>query len=294
MFLVFSNYYLGLFTLPEWRKTNGGIPANHNHTFGFVSIGSANVIVSSSFCDPLEPGIHDLLYFQCIKLILRLEPSLFQVSTLQALSAGLLEGIYPIGLLKKHGDFGLGTYAGINGEMIVLDGHYYHAYADGHVEEADDSELTPFAVVVAFKAQSSFNITTPSSLAELSTLIASIVPTDNFFYAIKLHGHFSSVTTRAIPFMNRPYPTLTEALEFQVVVTSGNLDGTAVVIRGPQYTANLNVAGDHFHFISDDHHFGGHALSLTMAEGTLEVQQIRKFTVWLPDSQDFREGDLPK
>lgn len=128
---------------------------------------------------------------------------MFQVSTLQVLSAGLLEGTYPIGELKKHGDFGLGTYEGFNGEMIVLDGHFYHAYADGHVEEAGDDELSPFAAVVPFISESSYNITVTSTQAELNTFIASIIPSDNFFYAIKLHGHFSSVTTRAIPLLSR-------------------------------------------------------------------------------------------
>jgi len=30
---------------------------------------------------------------------------------------------------------------GIDGEMIVLDGHFYHARSDGSVEESRDSEL---------------------------------------------------------------------------------------------------------------------------------------------------------
>lgn len=77
-----------------------------------------------------------------------------------------------------------------------------------------------------------------------------------------------------------------------MIVTKEDIEGTAVILRGPQYTANLNAVGDHFHYISDDGQFGGHALNLTVTEGVLEVQQIRKFEVWLPDSEDFKEAEL--
>lgn len=75
------------------------------------------------------------------------EANLFQVSTLGALEAAVLEGAYPIGLLTYQGNFGVGHYVGLGGELIALDGHFYYAYSTGLVEEAQDSELVPFAVV---------------------------------------------------------------------------------------------------------------------------------------------------
>ena len=44
---------------------------------------------------------------------------------------------YSIGRLKQHGDFGLGTFEGIDGEMTVLDGHFYHFRSDGIVTEEE-------------------------------------------------------------------------------------------------------------------------------------------------------------
>src|SRR4051794_28699081 len=61
---------------------------------------------------------------------------LFQVSTLDALLQGIYNGSYTVGQLKQQGDFGLGAYQGIDGEMIVLNGHYYHMRANGVVSEA--------------------------------------------------------------------------------------------------------------------------------------------------------------
>src|SRR5947209_6927470 len=50
---------------------------------------------------------------------------LFQVSTLDALLQGIYNGSFTVGQLKQQGDFGLGTYEGLDGEMIAVNGHYY-------------------------------------------------------------------------------------------------------------------------------------------------------------------------
>jgi hypothetical protein len=47
----------------------------------------------------------------------------------------------------EHGDFGLGTFDRLDGEMVVLDGVVYQVAADGSVHVANDSARTPFAGV---------------------------------------------------------------------------------------------------------------------------------------------------
>src|SRR6266853_3459774 len=76
---------------------------------------------------------------------------LFQVSTLDALSLGIYDSSFSIGQLRQHGDFGVGTYEGLDGEMVALDGHFYHVRSDGTVSESGEDEKTPFAVVTKFK-----------------------------------------------------------------------------------------------------------------------------------------------
>jgi hypothetical protein len=49
----------------------------------------------------------------------------FQVSTLGTLGIGLYEGSLPIGDLLQHGDFGLGTFDALDGEMVVVDGQVF-------------------------------------------------------------------------------------------------------------------------------------------------------------------------
>ena len=53
------------------------------------------------------------------------DKTVFQTSTVDALMEGASEGDMTMGELKTHGDFGLGTFDGLDGEMIELDGKVY-------------------------------------------------------------------------------------------------------------------------------------------------------------------------
>src|SRR5262245_29986435 len=76
--------------------------------------------------------------------------TLFQVSTTGALVEGVYKGAITIGELKSHGDFGLGTFEGLDGEMVAVDGHFYQVHSDGRVTEPAGAALVPFAVVTTF------------------------------------------------------------------------------------------------------------------------------------------------
>src|SRR5512136_1450849 len=75
---------------------------------------------------------------------------LYQVSTIDALMQGVFDGVQPVGEIRKRGDFGIGTFDALDGEMIVLEGVVYQAKADGHIYTAADSQTTPFATVTFF------------------------------------------------------------------------------------------------------------------------------------------------
>src|SRR5271156_5910169 len=77
--------------------------------------------------------------------------TLFQVSTSTALVQGVYDGVVRIGELKEHGDFGIGTFDGLDGEMVALDGRFYQVHGSGEVSEPGDDAKVPFAVVTAFR-----------------------------------------------------------------------------------------------------------------------------------------------
>ena len=62
------------------------------------------------------------------------------------------------------------------------------------------------------------------------------------------------------------YVPLSQLIPTQSLFTYSNVVGTAVDIRCPAYVSGVNQAGHHYHFVSDDHKGGGHALSFTTGE----------------------------
>src|SRR5437588_12918184 len=78
------------------------------------------------------------------------EHELFQASTVQALLGGAYDGDVTIGQLLEHGDLGLGTLNGLDGELIVLEGQAWKAELDCTLTRPPHTARTPYAVVAQF------------------------------------------------------------------------------------------------------------------------------------------------
>lgn len=213
------------------------------------------------------------------------QDTLFQTSTLSKLSAGQFDGTLTIAELKTHGDFGLGTYNALDGEMVVLDGQVYQVREDGVATIADDATQTPFAAVTRFSTDQTINISAPVDCPQLQAAIDAGLPTLDAPYAIKVSGEFSALKVRAPHKASAPYPTLAEALADQLLFESQNVSGTLVGFRLPDYLAGANAAGYHFHFISDDKDAGGHLLECQAEALTVEIDTIDDLYIQLPPTQ---------
>lgn len=211
--------------------------------------------------------------------------TLFQSGTLSALNVGDFEGDYPMRDLKRHGDFGLGTFNALDGEMIVLDGEIYQARDDGIAYVADDLTLTPFAAITYFEADQSLTITDSLDCAQLQAQIDAALPALDAPYAIKVSGAFATLQVRAPQLQHAPYPTLTDALADQILFDSENIDGTLVGFRLPDYLAGANATGYHFHFISDDKQHGGHVLACQTSTVTVDIDTITRIYLDVTPSQ---------
>ena len=89
----------------------------------------------------------------CLSLIFTATAeSIYQVALLQSLAQGYFDGSITVADLKEHGDTGIGTFDGLNGEMIVLEGVVYQATGDGSVVVPADDETVPFSNVTFFEA----------------------------------------------------------------------------------------------------------------------------------------------
>jgi acetolactate decarboxylase len=219
--------------------------------------------------------------------------TLYQVSTIDALQQGVFDGIQPVGELRQHGDFGIGTFDALDGEMIVLEGIVYQAKADGSVQVVPDNLTTPFATVTYFENDFAIATEEPMNFSAFTIEMTDRLPTKNMVYAVRMHGTFPSMKVRAIPAQEKPYPTLSEAAENQSVYTYTNTTGSVVGSYTPVFFEGLNVVGYHLHFISDDRQTGGHILDFTVPEDTaVEYDITPEFTMILPTSGDFTEVDL--
>lgn len=196
---------------------------------------------------------------------------LYQISTLEALFEGRYDGVRDVGDLMAHGDSGLGTFEGLDGEMIVYDGTCYQVTSDGVVQVAPNDLGVPFACVGYMEVDLSFDVNTSMNMSELHSYISERLPSNDTFYIIEIQGHFNNVLARSVPKQVKPYPPLEDVIKNQTKFTYSDINGTIVGIWCPPYIGEMNAAGFHFHFISDDRTMGGHLLNCEIASGTVSL-----------------------
>lgn len=259
------------------------------------------------FSHPVESEIVVKFLFNLIASALALcvaspasaDPALFVYSTIDALLAGAYEGDLTVKELGTKGNFGMGTYNRLDGEMVLLNGVFYHVRADGTVSVADPRTKVPLAFVLPFTADAARGFTVdeaapPKPLADLEANIDKQLPNKNLFYGVKVAGRFAGMSTRAIAAQVRPYKPLAEVVKTQNVFTRAAVAGTLVGIRSPAFSKGISQPGWHWHFVSDDTSFGGHVLAASVVAGSVAIAQVDDVTLKLPTSGDFANADQTK
>lgn len=215
--------------------------------------------------------------------------TVFQVSTSGALVAGVYDREVSVQAILQHGDFGLGTFANLDGEMVVVDGQVYQVKGSGKVMEASADTGAPFAVVTWFEPETDVSISPVASLKDLQARCDDFRQSGNIFYAIRLDG----VRTRAV---NAPEPgtRLIDAAKAQSEFAFADIEGTLVGLWSPGFSSAFSVAGYHFHFLSADRQHGGHLLDVAADGLRLRVEALTDFHLALPESEAFLKADLSK
>ena len=219
--------------------------------------------------------------------------TLFQVSTSTALVEGIYKGAVTIAQLRQHGDFGLGTFEGLDGEMVALDGHFYQVRSDGKVRIAADSDLSPFAVVTHFRAEKTLDVAKCSDFGFLTAQLDKLRTSNNVFYAIRVDGTFDFIHTRAMCKSEEGTP-LAVAAAHQPEFRFNNVKGTMAGFWSPEYVKTIEVPGYHLHFISDDRTCGGHLLECSGRDLAIKIEQVSDLQVALPGNEEFLRADLTR
>ena len=217
---------------------------------------------------------------------------IFQTSTMAALLDGVYEGNVSIRELLGHGDFGLGTFNSLDGEMLVLDGVCYQLRGDGSATVADLDELTPFAAVTWFHPDHTIDVSEPCDRAGLKTLIDESLDSTNLMVAVRVAGEFAMMRTRTVTKQQRPYRTFTLATHDQREVTFADVTGTLAGFRMPDYEQGISVAGYHSHFVDEDRHHGGHALDYRLIRGTVDISVRSELHLSLQRTPQFLRANL--
>lgn len=219
--------------------------------------------------------------------------TLFQVSTTGALVEGIYDGVVSVATLKEHGDFGLGTFADLNGEMVAIGGHVFQARPDGMVVRAPDDALVPFAVVTHFRPERIATIAPCDSFVALEEKLDAMRDTANLFFAFRVDGAFDFVKMR-IACKAAPDTKLVDATAHQAEFEYRNIEGTLVGFWTPQYARTVNVAGYHLHFLSKDRTIAGHLLDCRAQTLQAQLQHEADFRIAIPETVHFLKADLTR
>lgn len=236
----------------------------------------ACLLVTISGCSPQRPQKQD---------------AVFQASVMTALSAGVFDGSLTCAGLLDHGNFGLGTFNDLDGEMILLGGQLYQVKVDGSLIKPQKDLKIPFATVTFFHPDSTVAFER-SDYAQIRSYLDKMLVHANIIYAIRIDGTFSSVTVRSVPPQSQPYPDLATAISQQQIFKFSNVTGTMLGFWFPDYAKNFNAAGYHFHFIDKEHRIGGHLLDAQLLRGTVSIDRNTELVVSLPQTANFNNADL--
>ena len=212
--------------------------------------------------------------------------ALYMSSPINALLEGFYRDDITIDLLKTKGDFGIGTFNNLDGEMIALDGRFFQLDLDGDARPVDGGMKTPFSTVCRFAPMLTEEVPAPLTHEEFTEKLKTILPSDNMFYALHLVGRFRTVTTRSVP-RTENYRPLSEATDHQKLRHFEKVDGHLVGFYTPSFVPSVNVPGYHFHFIDSAFTAGGHLLKCEPEHLDIRMQIFFSMELTLPKTLDY-------
>ncbi len=219
---------------------------------------------------------------------------LFQISTINFLLDGVYDGDMTFGELKKKGDFGIGTFNNLDGEMVELDGNIYQIRSDGVAYPVNDSMMTPFSAVTFFESDKKYSVDRVMNYSETTKYLDEMLPTKNIIYALRMNGTLDYIKTRSVPRQIKPYPKLIEVTKTQPTFEFHNVAGTIIGFRVPDYMSGVNVPGYHLHFLTGDGKAGGHVLEWQLTNASFDIDYTYDFAMQLPKNEDYYKLDSSK
>jgi acetolactate decarboxylase len=211
---------------------------------------------------------------------------LHQIAPAAPLIQGAYDGHMSYAEVKQYGDFGLGTFDKIDGEMVALNGNFYQIKSDGTISEPLPTQTTPYASVHFFHTDTTHKISKTEDFDALKATLSALIEHKNLVYGIKIAATCTAITLRSPKTQTKPYPPLKDVIHDQSIFEKKDITGTLVGYYIPAYLGEVIVPGFHLHFISDDKNSGGHVLALKIKHGTVMLDELADVQIHL-----FGDGD---
>jgi acetolactate decarboxylase len=219
---------------------------------------------------------------------------LFQTGMLSSLLQCHYVGDTNLKELAKKGNFGIGTFNALDGELLLLDGKFYQTKKKGKVTKPSPLTKTPLAATLFFQPKKRFSLGPISSIEQLQEVLSIKLKSTEMLHALRIDGLFEEVRLRSVlkqkppfrPFQNDP----TAASEY----TLSQCKGTIVSLFYPKSLGSLNVAHFHFHFIDHEKKIGGHLCNIKVLQAMAQICPIENLHLHLPHSSTPAKTTLKK
>ena len=222
------------------------------------------------------------------------ESPIYLCAPINAVVEGIYEEKISIGEVSQHGDFGLGTFDHLDGEMVMLEGKTYQITSEGRVNKVAEEALTPFSCVTFYNPISHAELEREMSYEAFLEWIQTLLPSPNIYYAIRIEGVFDYIKARSVPKQEcyQACPPLVDVAEKQPVFHFSDIEGTLAGFFTPAFMGSINVPGLHLHFLSEDLQRGGHLLECRPRRVRAGIQFIYTLELALPRSLDYLSWDF--
>jgi len=195
--------------------------------------------------------------------------------------------------LKQYGDFGLGTFNKLDGEMLMLDGKVYRLGADGSTHDVDDDTRTPFACVTFFSPDLVEDIEGDLDYAAFNSTLESLIVSRNMLYAIRIDGVFRYVKVWSVKEHENYHPLNEgEGGKDRPMFEFRDIRGTLAGFYVPRFIKSLSMPGFHLHFLTEDKKQGGHLHECRLESAQIALQVVPKLILNLPITIDYLTASL--
>ena len=193
---------------------------------------------------------------------------------------------------KDKNNLGVGAAAGL-GELIVLNGKYYVADAQGNAKIMKPNDGISYLTATHFNTNQAleFQIKKPMTLQQIQELILKKYHLKNSLYASKIIGKFQYVHARNEDRVFHKVPLNQWLKNHQHEFSLADTKATIVSFYTPLSMTNLkgiSVQPLHNHFITPEMKMG-HVLSAKILSGHVYVQKLSDVKVYNP-----KNGNLSK